>query len=121
VGPRLGVTAIDQLFHRGVDVRPVARDLVDGRARQQTSFGSGMTRTDGLVVRVEQVSEVGIEGVVPGERGLEEKRLEEPGRVTAVPLGRAHVGHRLNDLVLRPERSGERFREVAYTAVTRAQ
>jgi hypothetical protein len=41
--------------------------------------------------------------------------------VTAVPLGRAHVGHRLNDLVLGPERSGERLRELAYAAVFRAQ
>src|SRR5258708_25531503 len=80
-----------------------------------------MTRADGLVVRVEQVAEVGIEDVVAGEGGLEKKRLEEPGRVTAVPLRRAHVGHRLNDLVLRSQGSGERFREVAYAAIVRAQ
>ena len=121
VGPRVGVAAIDQLLHRGIDVGAVARDLLDGRAREQAPLRSRMTRTDGLVVRVEEVPEVGIEDVVPGERGLEEERLEEPGRVTAVPLGRAHVGHRLNDLVLGPERSGERFREVAYAAVARAQ
>src|ERR1700709_2821397 len=80
-----------------------------------------MTRTDGFVVRVEQVPEVGIESVVAGEIRLEEERLEEPTRVTAVPLRGAHVGHRLNDLVLRSERSGERFREIAYAAESRAQ
>ena len=79
-----------------------------------------MTRTDGLVVRVEQVPEVAIESVVAGERGLEEKGLEEPSRMTAVPLGRAHVGHGLNDLVLRTKRSGERLGEVAYAANARS-
>ena len=38
-----------------------------------------------------------------------------------MPLGRAHVGHRLDDLVFRSERRGERFGEVAHAAVARAQ
>jgi hypothetical protein len=86
IGPRISVATIDELLHRGIDVGAVARDLLDRRAREQSAFRSGMTGADGLVVRVEEVPEVGIEDVVPGEGRLEEERLEEPGRVTEVPL-----------------------------------
>ena len=41
VGPRVGVAAVDQLVHRGVDVGAVARDLVDGRAREQAALRCG--------------------------------------------------------------------------------
>ena len=121
LGPRSVVAAVDQLVHRAVDVRAVARDLLDRRPREQAALRTGMTRTDRLVVRVEEVPEVGIEGAYPASVRLEEERLEEPGRVTAVPLGRAHVGHRLNDLVLGTERSGERFREAADRVIASAQ
>jgi hypothetical protein len=96
------------------------RDLLDGRARAQP-LRAGMSRADGFVVRVEQVPEVGVEGLVAGEPGIEDEGLEEPGGVTAVPLRGAHVGHRLDDLVLRSEGSGERLGEVAHPAVSRAQ
>ena len=120
VGP-VRVGTVDELAHCGIDVRPVAADLLDVRSRDQTALIAGMSRSDGLVVRVEQVAELEIEGVVAGEARLEQEGLEEPGGVPAVPLGRAHVGHRLDDLVFRAERRGERFGEVADVAEARAQ
>src|SRR6266550_257691 len=119
--PRVGVATVDQLLHRAVDVSAVARDLLDGRAGEQAALRTRVPWTDGFVVRVEQVPEVGVERLVAGEPGIEDEGLEEPGGVTAVPLRGAHVGHRLDDLVLRSEGSGERLGEVAHPAVSRAQ
>ncbi len=59
-----------------------------------------MACADGLVVRVEDVGVLVVEGAIPGGVLTEDERLEEPGDMGAVPLGRAHVRHRLHGLVL---------------------
>jgi hypothetical protein len=66
-----------------------------------------VTRTDRLVVRVEEVRERGIERCVALDVRREEERLEEPGGVRPMPFRRAHVGHGLDDLVFFGEGGGE--------------
>ena len=118
-GRRRGVARVDELVHRVVDVRAVLRDLVDARPREQTALRARVPRTDRFVVRVEEVRVRGVERRVAGEPGREDERLEEPGGVGPVPLRRAHVGHRLHDLVFGGERRGERLGVVAHAAVVR--
>ena len=109
------VGAREQLRDRVVDVAAVLRDLADARAGDQAPFRARMTRADLLVVRVEEVGVRGIGRHVAGEMGGEDERLEEPGGVRPVPFRRAHVGHRLHDLILGCEGCGERFGERAHT------
>jgi hypothetical protein len=68
-----------------------------------------MLLADTLVVAVEENAEGGVEGNETGLEALEQERLEEPGDVGEVPLGRARVGHRLHLAVL--GRQGARKRQ----------
>ena len=47
----------DEPGHRGADVVAIGADDVDRRTRQQPALGSRMTRTGGLIIRVEEVGE----------------------------------------------------------------
>src|SRR4051812_2536945 len=94
-----------------VDRRPVGDDLGDRRAREQPALRTRMAGADALVVRVEEV----VVRVV--ERGstkrTEDEALEEPRRMSEVPLHGARVGHRLRDPVLDLERVYESHRRAA--------
>ena len=59
-----GIAIVDELVHRVVDVRAVASYLGDRRAREQASLRTRMTRTDRLVVGVEEIRIRGVEGCV---------------------------------------------------------
>ena len=97
--------------HGLVDVGPVLGDLLDPGPGQQPPVVPRIPGAHALVVGVEQVAEVGMEGSVPVETGDEQEGLEEPGGVGPVPLGRAHVGHGLDGLVLGRQGGGERLGE----------
>lgn len=58
-----------------------------------------MPLSNRVVVRIEQIREIGVEYLVTGAKWLQYKRFEEPGRVCQMPLGRADVGHGLNDKI----------------------
>ena len=73
-----------------VDGRPVPRYLVARRPRQDAALGARMTRARGLVVRVEEPAEAGLDR--RDTVRCEDERLEEPRRVRAVPLGRLAAG-----------------------------
>ena len=105
--------ALQRLQHPLVDAPAIAANVVEGRTRQQAARGARMTRTDRFVIRVEEVVERRFE-----RRPLQHERLEKPGRVGEVPLGRARVRHRLHLAVLRRERSGEEVRLTADLLVT---
>src|ERR1700678_1328828 len=66
-----------------------------------------MTGSDGLVVRVEDVREGVVERAVPGGVLAEDERLEEPRYVGPVPFRGAHVGHRLDCLILGAQDGGQ--------------
>ena len=100
---------------RGVDVAAIAQHLRRGVGR--VSSPRLRPRLPGarcLVVGIEAVGEAVIERCdSPARCGLQHERLEEPGGVRQVPFGGAGVVHRLDDLVLRAQRLGEREREPA--------
>ena len=106
LGGRVG---IEQSVHRLVDVVAVVDDPLVGWPGQQAALGPRLTASDRLVVAVEQVRELVVEG-----RLVEHEGLEEPGGVTEVPLRGAGVGHRLHDLVLERQRGGQRRRRAAH-------
>ena len=108
----------DRREHRVVDVLAVVGDLGDAGTRQQPTLGTWMPRADCFVVRVEQVPEVGVERVVARLRAGQDEGLEEPRRVRSVPLGRAHVRHRLDRLVLGGQWRGKGVGQRAYFGVT---
>ena len=113
-------TVVEEPAHRLVDVAPVLGDLGHARSRHSAASRPRIAGTDALVVRVEEVPVGRVEGAVAGECRLEQERLEEPRRVGPVPLGRAHVGHGLDGLVLGRQGSGQRLGQVADLAVARA-
>src|SRR3954449_10565895 len=82
-----------------VDVGAVAAYLRDAGAGDQPPLGSGMPRTNGFVVRIEEVAERRVVDVV-STGWSENELLEEPRRMGPVPLRRARVGHRLRSLIL---------------------
>jgi hypothetical protein len=63
-----------------------------------------MARTGRDIIRIEQKREAFIEDAIGRVVRLNQKRLEEPGGVRAMPFGRAGVRHRLDCLVLGGER-----------------
>ena len=120
---------LDEVGHLGGQrARPGARAMDSSTWRRYSATsatpgpgdhaapGPGVAGPDPLVVGVEEVGVGGVEGAVPGQLGLEQERLEEPRRVGPVPLGRAHVGHRLDRLVLGGQRSGRALSVVSRTS-----
>src|ERR1700677_1917084 len=96
-----GLTGVAyQSVHRLVHELAVPRDLVDARTGQKTAFGPGMTGTDSLVVRVEDVGVGLVEGAVPGGVLPVNEGFEEPRHVGPVTLGGALVVDRLARVVL---------------------
>ena len=98
---------LEEALHRRVDVPAVRQHGREVGTRQQAALGAGMPVADAVVVRVEQHAERRVERTVPGRVRREHERLEEPGHVRKVPLGRARVGHRLQRTVFRRQRRRE--------------
>ena len=68
-----------------------------------------MAGADSFVIGVEQKDELVAEGLIAARVGNQNQRFEKPGNVGAVPLGRAGVLHRLDDLVLFRQWRGQPF------------
>jgi hypothetical protein len=68
-----------------------------------------VTRAGGDVIRIEQIGEPLVEDAVSGKMREQEKLLEEPRRMRAMPLGRAGIGHRLHHLVFCAQMCGAAF------------
>jgi hypothetical protein len=58
------------------------------------------------VVGIKEISELLVEDPITGKMRDQEELLEEPGRVRAMPFGRARIRHRLHQLVLGAQGSG---------------
>ena len=102
-----GVQADDEVAHPVVDVAAVDPDVVGARTADEAAVGACVSRPDRLVVAVEQEPVLLLVGREAGLVVGEDEGLEEPGDVRPMPLGGGDVGHRLDGLVLRRERSGE--------------
>ncbi len=96
----------DQLRHRAIDMRAISGDLGRARPRHQAALRPRGARAGRDVIRVVQIGEALIERAIIFDIGLEQKLLEKPGDVGAMPLGRARIGHRLDDLIFRRQQSG---------------
>src|SRR5215510_7149980 len=68
------------------------------------------------IVRVEEIGEALVEDAIAGEMPQQKKLFEEPGRMRAVPLGRACIGHRLHQLILGAQGRGAALRFRAHGA-----
>ena len=87
--------------HQGVvDEGAIGAHLIAGWSRQEATLGPRVTRAHALVIGVEAIFEALVEHAVAGQEALQQEGLEEPGGVREMPLGRASIVHRLDDLVL---------------------
>ena len=96
-----GVRIAQERADRLVDVGAVGADLGRGRPGHQAPGGTRMPLAEALIVRVEQVVEVVVERGEVRQAAAQDEALEEPGRVGAMPFGRARIVHRLDRLILR--------------------
>ena len=102
---RLGARLGEELRDARVDRSSVRADLGRRRPRDETAVRARVARSGRLVIRIEEERVARIDRVESRRR--EDERLEEPGGVGAVPLGRARVGHRLELLIFGRQRGGE--------------
>ena len=116
LGPHLGVGLLDQRPDCGIDMRAILGDLGGVRARDQAALGPRVARSGGDVVGIEQEGEAFVVDLVVRHVRLQQKGLEEPGRVRAMPFRRTRVRHRLDDLIFRRKRRGAALGLVAYAA-----
>ncbi len=94
----------------------IAGDLGGVGPGDEAALGSRVPRAGRHVIGIEKEGEAFVESTVGGRVRLEQELLEEPGRVGAVPLGRARVRHRLHDLIFRREQRGAAFGLAAHRA-----
>jgi hypothetical protein len=74
-----------------------------------------------LVIGVEKILKVFVEGAISDRVRSKYKCLKEPGGVREVPFGRAGVGHGLDHLVFRRKSGGQPFGGASHRTVTRGQ
>ena len=100
----------EQALHPAIDPGAIGQDLGHRGSRQMSAGRPRELRTDAVVVRVEEKRVRRIDGLVARKVRRQQERLEKPGDVGQVPLGRADVGHRLENLVLDGQRPAEPLR-----------
>ncbi len=94
-------------FHdRRVDMQPVSGDLVGAWPGQVAALVAGVARTGADIVGIEQVRVIRVERLVARAMFAEQELLEDPGGMGAVPVRRARVRHRLDQLIFRCQGGG---------------
>ena len=84
-GVNIGGQPRHRVARRRIDMAAILGDLRGGRARQQPARGTRMSRSDRLIVGIEQETERRIEHLIARHMGHQHELLEEPGGV-----GRCH-------------------------------
>src|ERR1700704_701392 len=102
-----------QPFDRFIDVCPIGPNLRHIGPREHATLRARMPRASRHVVGIEQIRELWIEDLIARQMRHQQKLFKKPGRVGAMPLGRAGIGHRLNNLVFRIQRRGTTLRLAA--------
>ncbi len=100
------VGGLEELDHGGIDMPAIGGDFVGARTSQVAALVAGVTGTCADVVGIEQKRVVGMERLIALAVLAEQELLEEPGGMGAMPLGRAGVRHRLDQLILGTQRGG---------------
>src|SRR5215831_20558162 len=78
--------ASEQAFDSRVDMSAKRGDALAVRPRDEPALGPRVAWPSRHIVRVEEIGEALIEDAIAGEMRQQEKLLEEPGRMRAVPL-----------------------------------
>ena len=112
-GPGRGAGAGDEALHRVVDLSSVLPDLGQRGPAEQPTLRPRVSRSQRLVIRIEQPGPARIDRLVAGGMGLQHQGLEKPGGVGQVPLAGAGLGHRLQRLVFGAQAFGELLRMLA--------
>jgi hypothetical protein len=99
IARRGGDRADEEVVHRAVDVRAICEHGREIGTREQPALRPRMPLPDGVVIRVEEHSEHGVERRIPRQRRREQKCLEEPARCARCH-DRTGVGHRLPGAIL---------------------
>ena len=87
----------------GVNRGAKAIRLFHGRPRDQAAQIATVHVACGVVIRIKKICVFGNLGAISGHPFLDDKRFEKPGGMRKVPFGRADVGHRLHNAILRLE------------------
>jgi hypothetical protein len=111
---RIGAARAQQPIDLRIHVLAIGEHFFDRRAREHAALGPPVPGTDRLIIRVEEKAELLVEHAVTRLMRHEHELLEEPGRVSEVPLCRARVRHALHDVVFGRERRAQRDRHRAH-------
>ena len=71
----------------------------------------------GVVIGIKQVGVLRNFRAIARHPDFHDERFEEPARVGEMPLRRAHVGHRLHDVIFRLEIPAKTRREIPDTPI----
>src|ERR1700681_743151 len=96
---------VKKLLCRSIHMPAVGRDFIGAGPSQVAALMTGMAGAGADIIGIEQERIVGMKGLVSRAVFAEQELLEEPGGMGAVPFRRACVRHRLNQLILRRQRS----------------
>ncbi|MNE18331.1 hypothetical protein D3C80_1113630 [compost metagenome] len=93
-------------LHPAVDLVAIGHDLIQRRPRHQPSFGTIDPLAQGLVVGVEQLAKLLVDGDIVWLAG-QDHRLEEPTDMAQMPLARTGFRHGLGPQIFRRQARGE--------------
>ena len=91
---------MEEFHHRCVDVLPVGSDVVRAGPGKQAARIARLAGPGADIIGIEQERVVRMVRRVTRAMRAQQKLLEKPGGMGAVPLRRAGVRHRLHQLVL---------------------
>ncbi len=104
----VGMIAGQKGVQRLIDMGSVGAHVVGAGAREQAATRARVPLALAFIVGVETVGVIFIEERVVGIQLRQQKCLEEPGRVSQMPFGRARVVHGLDNLVFVTQRLCQR-------------
>src|SRR6266702_8869746 len=96
-----------------IDIAAVPVGLLDGGPGDQTAIGSAVPFSQRVVVGIKQVRILWMKGLVTRNCWKKQEGLEKPVDVGEMPLGRADIWHRLNDVIFGDKRLTQVLREAA--------
>src|SRR5689334_2939761 len=97
---------LEEFDDGGIDMPAIGGDFIGARSGEVAALMAGVPGTGADIIRVEQKRVVGVERLIALAVLAEQELLEEPGGMGAMPLGRAGVRHRLDQLVFGAQGSG---------------
>src|ERR1700751_3927591 len=105
----VGRKVVKKLHRRRIDMAAVGSDLFSTRPGEMATLVAGMPGAGTDVIRVEQISVVGMERLVSRPILAKQELLEKPGRMGAVPFRGTGVRHGLDQLIFGGKRGGPAF------------